>query len=203
MSEECSSDWSLVEQFAAGADDCFEEIVCRFEREIFQLSLVLTRTPEEAEETLGAVFCDAYRELPALVLDDCGDGAAPSLRAWFYTRTIDRALSLREEAAGLVQDSVVVTSEAEQGSAEAELEKILRRLPLEYRLVYLLRQISGREIDECATFLRLSPLEVRAYLHRARLMIIRAFRKSSSRDEIPGIEAQPDRPIGFRGGMVV
>ena len=190
MSAECSSDWVLVSQFAQGSSEGFEEILSRYEGELFHLCAVLTRSAEEAEETLGAVFCDAYRELPTL-LDSEERAARPSLRAWLYTRTVERALALREEEdlSKAVETVIVTDASAEELSTgdlspELKLEVVLRRLPLEYRLVYLLRQIAGHSVEHCAAFLRISPLEVRAYLHRARLMVIRAFRRSTPVSEL-------------------
>ena len=65
-----------------------------------------------------------------------------------------------------------------QNMADEELLKTaVRNLPYEYRAVYLLHDMVSFSVSEICSMLELSEIEVRAFLHRARVMVCRSLRR--------------------------
>ena len=177
MSAVGSSDRISLEKFLAGSETGFEELVVRYESSVFALCLFMTRSQDEAEELLSAVFCDAYRQWPL-------QEGEFSIALWLYRRVIEGATQPRsfEQSESLETLVLEVEGELPPRSATGELMLAVRRLPYEYRAVLVLCDVLTLPIAQAALALSISELEARAYLHRARLMAVRRLTKSPSAD---------------------
>ncbi len=174
MSAVGSSDRISLEKFLAGSETGFEELVVRYESSVFALCLFMTRSQDEAEELLSAVFCDAYRQWPLQ------DGEF-SISLWLYRRVVEGATQPRsfEQADSLETLVLEVEGDLPLRSATGELMLAVRRLPHEYRAVLVLCDVLTVPVAQAALALSISELEARAYLHRARLMAVRRLARRS------------------------
>ncbi len=167
----CSSDRDLLETFVAGSAIGFEELVSRYETKVFALCNSLARTPIEAEEILADVFCEAYSVLPALDKDS-------SIALWLFRRTIELAVERREKF-DILDGSTPIEQSANPFDTSANsafivaFTGIAKKLPAEYLVVFLLADILLLDLAEVSEIIETSELEVKAYLHRARLMVVR------------------------------
>lgn len=175
MSAVGSSDRISLEKFLAGSEAGFEELVVRYESSVFALCLFMTRSQDEAEELLSAVFCDAYRQWPL-------QEGEFSVALWLYRRVIEGATQPRcfEQSENLETLVLEVEGDLPFRSATGELMLAVRRLPYEYRAILVLCDVLTISLAEAALALSISELEARAYLHRARLMTVRRLAKQGS-----------------------
>jgi RNA polymerase sigma-70 factor (ECF subfamily) len=68
-----------------------------------------------------------------------------------------------------------VESEVSRRELRAALERAIDRLPVEFRTVFVLRDVEGMTIAETATALEVSPQTVKTRLHRARRLLRRSL----------------------------
>jgi RNA polymerase sigma-70 factor (ECF subfamily) len=179
------SDIELVAEFKAGKEASFEELVNRYSSKAFSLASRLTRNQEDAEEVLQDVFVTVYRKID-------GFEGKSSFSSWLYRITVNSALmklrrrkrdqttSIEEVIPQLQNSPHLRTSEQAEGDAatlraqlNAALEDAIRKLPDDYRPVFILRDIDGLTSREVSKILQLTVPAVKSRLHRSRLMLRR------------------------------
>lgn len=179
------TDLELVAEFKAGCEASFEELVHRYSGKAFSLASRLTRNQEDAEEVLQDVFVTVYRKID-------GFEGKSSFSSWLYRVTVNSALmklrkrkrdqtvSMEDVLPQLQNSPYLKTSEQAEGDAatlrsqlNAALEEAIRRLPDDYRPVFVLRDIDGLTSREVSKILQLTVPAVKSRLHRSRLMLRR------------------------------
>jgi RNA polymerase sigma-70 factor, ECF subfamily len=177
------TDKQLVEEFLAGNEAAFEDLISRYTTKAFSLATRLTKCKEDAEEVLQDVFVTVHRKLAMF------EGKS-SFSSWLYRITVNAALmKLRkkkqeqsipmQEVASLIKN--IPSSEnfnwAEGDSRRVrseiinELEAAISELPDEYRPVFILRDIDGLTSKEVSEILSISVPAVKSRLHRSRLLL--------------------------------
>ena len=182
------SDTELVEKVRAGCERSFEELIGRYNTKAFNLALRLTRNYEDAEEVLHDAFVSAYRKLDAF------EGKS-SFSSWFYRITVNAALmklrKLKNKRMLSLEDvnpSIRASWQTERSEEypdkvtyRAQLQELLsaaiEKLPEEYRVVFVMRDVSGLSNREVSSILNLSIPAVKSRLHRARLMLRKRLAK--------------------------
>jgi RNA polymerase sigma-70 factor (ECF subfamily) len=187
---EVNSDEELIAKFTKGCIFSYEELVKRYETKVHNLSMRLTRNPEDAEEVLQDVFITVYRKIS-------GFEGKSKFSSWLYRITVNAAfMKLRKKkqdqtvslddmlphlqnkaitqmnAFGARSDSLATNNEI-----RALLEGAIAKLPDDYRAVFILRDMDGLSNKEVGKILDLSIPAVKSRLHRSRLMLRKKLRK--------------------------
>lgn len=179
------SDLELIEEFRAGEQTSFEELLSRYSNKVFSLASRLTRNAEDAEEVLQDVFVTVHRKIASF------EGKS-SFSSWLYRVTVNAAfMKLRKRRQDLsvpledvVQQSysVAALKSPESAFVDAQsirnqmleaLESAIRKLPDDYRPVFILRDVDGLTSREVSKILDLTVPAVKSRLHRSRLMLRR------------------------------
>lgn len=183
------SDVELVEQMKGGSIDAFEEIVHRFEAKGFNLAMRLTRNQEDAEEVLQDVFATIYTKIE-------GFRGQSAFSSWLYRIIVNAAfmklrkrkqnqtISLEDLAPAVRQQYLEQNSQSRMNNGNAGIARELRtvldgainRLPEQYRLVFVLRDVDGLSNQEVSEVLDLTIPAVKSRLHRSRMMLRRRLR---------------------------
>jgi RNA polymerase sigma-70 factor, ECF subfamily len=147
-------------------DRSFERIYRRHRRAVYGSVLRDVRDPDEAEDVTQAAFLNALRALRR------GDRPEKP-KAWLLTiarNVVRRRARLRTGHPQEVEfdDDLLVSLDATEESASADIEASLRRLTDAQREVILLREIQGLSYAEIALELGLSHSAVEALAFRAR-----------------------------------
>jgi RNA polymerase sigma-70 factor (ECF subfamily) len=203
MKEDRVSDLSLVRQFKKGSTAAFEEIVSRYESRAFNLALKFTRNREDAEEVLNDVFTTLFKKIASFQ----GKSAFSS---WLYRIVVNAAfmklrkrkqqhtIAIEDLAPSIRQQYLdwpdqLLESRSDNVSINNQLKVILegavRRLPEQYRSVFVLRDVDGLSNQEVSEILSISIPAVKSRLHRSRLMLrkrlLRHFREFVGREPEP------------------
>jgi RNA polymerase sigma-70 factor, ECF subfamily len=177
-------DVALVERVRAGDVSAYDELVRKYERQIFRISQHITQNREDAEDVMQDAFLKAYEKL------DQFQGNS-KFYTWLVRIAVNESLMrLRKRRTGkLVSlDEDVETEEGsvprdvadwdpdpEQSYSQTELAEILRKtiqgLPPGFRVVFTLRDVDGLSTEETAETLGLSVPAVKSRLLRARLQL--------------------------------
>ncbi len=178
----------LIRRAQEGDEKAFSEIVRRNENLVFSFAFKVCRNREYAEETLQDTFVNVFRKLKQY------DGKS-KLSTWLYTIVTNNCLMKRRRrklekdsipieelelprssTSGEHRESVPIIAHTPlQDSMTAELRRLLdeaiQKLPVEYRLVFILRDIEEKSTVETARIMNLSVPAVKSRLHRARVYL--------------------------------
>jgi RNA polymerase sigma-70 factor (ECF subfamily) len=149
----------------------------------------LTRNAEDAEEVLQDVFITVHRKIG-------GFEGKSSFSSWLYRVTVNAAfMKLRKRKQDqtvpleeIIQQAQVVQSLKSPEHAYVDslsirnqmleaLEVAIRKLPDDYRPVFILRDVDGLTSREVSKILDLTVPAVKSRLHRSRLMLRRRLSK--------------------------
>ena len=167
----------------SGDSTAFEELVSRYERKIFRLTMNITRNREDAEDAMQDAFLKSYSHLKTFQGDS-------RFYTWLVRIAANEALmrlrkrrpnqfSLDEPIEG---DEDLMPRELqdwgpgpEQRFAQTEMREILSsvidELEPEYRTAFVLRDIEELSTEETADALGISVPAVKSRLLRARLKL--------------------------------
>jgi len=173
----------LVAAAKAGDASAFEELVNRYERKIFRLTMNITRNREDAEDAMQDAFMKAYSHLDKFQEES-------RFYTWLVRIAANEALMrLRKRRPNQVSLDEPIESEddfipqqvedwgpsPEQRFAQTEMRGILRgvieELPPDFRIVFLLRDVEGLSTEETAETVGISEAAVKSRLLRARLKL--------------------------------
>ena len=194
MPVEKRSDLELIADFKAGNQQSFEELINRYSNKVFSLATRLTRNTEDAEEVLQDVFVTVHRKID-------GFEGKSSFSSWLYRVTVNAAfMKLRKRRQDqsipledIMQQAHVVPALKSPESAYVDaqtirhemleaLESAIRKLPDDYRPVFILRDVDGLTSREVGKILDLTVPAVKSRLHRSRLMLRRKLSRFFASD---------------------
>lgn len=185
-------DARLLSKAKDGDTAAFTQIVRRYEQMVYSFAFKVCRDEEKASETVQDTFINVYRKLKQF------DGKS-KFSTWLYSIVTNNCLMKRrrrkiDEALVRFDDMQAIpgnTSHDEDGHAiqtipswketpdevvmnrelQALLDKAILRLPSDYRIVFILRDVEERSAEETAKILKLSVPAVKSRLHRARAFL--------------------------------
>jgi RNA polymerase sigma-70 factor (ECF subfamily) len=173
----------LVAAAKSGDAAAFEELVNRYERKIFRLTMNITRNREDAEDAMQDAFMKAYSHLNNFQEDS-------RFYTWLVRIAANEALMrLRKRRPNQVSLDEPVEGEddlmpreiqdwgpsPEQRLAQSEmheiLDQVIDQLDPDFRTVFVLRDIEELSTEETAAALGISVPAVKSRLLRARLKL--------------------------------
>ena len=173
------SDEELVRAGSAGEAHCFEELVRRYMKPIFNFAYRMIGNYAEADDVAQDVFVQVYRSLPTIRAD-------LPFKPWLYTVARNRCLDVLKRKRPLTF-SAIEDSERGEGVLDriadpdplpdemferADLQRVLHeaieKLPEKYRTVVILRYASGLTFAEIGEALALSENTVKTHFQRAK-----------------------------------
>jgi RNA polymerase sigma factor (sigma-70 family) len=169
-----------IRRVLAGAPDSFGPIVEAYQKNVYNIALRMTGSPDDALDISQEAFIKAYNSLSSFRGDS-------KFSVWLYrivsnvcvdflrSRSRRGVVSLSTQSPDGEEDELEIPDG--RSLPEAELERSLTRdavrrglltLPEEQRRILLLREIEGLSYDEIAEALKLDPGTVKSRIFRAR-----------------------------------
>lgn len=179
------SEAALIREAKKGSEQAFTRLVRDYEDTVYSFAFKVCRDPEKAAETVQDTFINVYQKLKQF------DGRS-KFSTWLYTIVTNNCLMKRrksklEEAAlsihELEPDEVLIHPEILVREEETPLEQVatselrqkmdeaIKKLGVDYRIVFVLRDIEGLKAEEVAKILKLSVPAVKSRLRRARVFL--------------------------------
>lgn len=171
---------AAVRRVQRGDASAFEELVAAYEKNVYNLALRMTGSPEDAEDMAQEAFLKAYNSIHSfrgdskfsvwlyrIVSNVCLD----FLRKRSKRQTV--SLSAEDEDGEEVQIDLADTAQSPEALLEKKLTREsvrrgLRQLPPDARQILLLREIQGLSYEEIGETLGLEPGTVKSRIFRAR-----------------------------------
>jgi RNA polymerase sigma-70 factor (ECF subfamily) len=179
------SDAALIAQIKKGDERAFSKLVQRYEQTVWGFAFKLCRDKEKAEESYQDTFVNVFRKI------DQFDGRA-KFSTWLYTivannclmkrrrRKIEDLLESLDEAPDIedasVQKQLVAWDDTPvekllHGELKEQLDTAIQKLPDDYRVVFVLRDLEQRTAEETSKITGLSVPAVKSRLRRSRVFL--------------------------------
>jgi RNA polymerase sigma-70 factor (ECF subfamily) len=184
VSEPVSEELALVRAAKAGDMGAFEELVKRYDRNVFRIAQHITQNREDAEDVVQDAFLKAYGNLEQFqeqskfytwLVRIAVNEALMKLRRRRPERTVSLDQEVQTEEDSMPREVADWSPNPEQQYSQAELRDILSKtiqgLPSGFRTVFVLRDVEGLSTEETAEALGLSIPAVKSRLLRARLQL--------------------------------
>lgn len=180
---------ALVTNAAAGDRQAMEQLLMRAQEVAYRFSLLVCGHPEDAEDVMQDALLKTYQYINRIDQPD-------AFRTWLYTTVRNACLMKRRRRAGepahfvsiehgiegrdgataavdVADDTRPVDEQLMDDWMDGRLRDALKKLPPEYRMIVVMREIEGLSTREVAAVTGYSEANVKTRLHRARLMLRR------------------------------
>jgi RNA polymerase sigma-70 factor (ECF subfamily) len=171
----------LIEDAINGSKIALTELVKKYEQTVYNFAFKICRNKDRAEHTMQETFLSMVKSLKQF-------SGNSKLSTWLYTIVSNHCLMLArsqkkydydtlENEDGLIDDRNVVDWKfspekiAENSELKNVLDEAIQKLPHEYRIVFLLRDVEGLSTKETSEIVDLSVPAVKSRLHRARAFL--------------------------------
>lgn len=183
------TDAELIGRSRTGDHRSFTALVRRYEQLVFGYAFKVCRHKEKAEEVLQDTFVNVYRKLAQF------DGRS-KFSTWLYTIVTNNCRMKRrrrkvDKAALPLGERRDETLDRDEGRADQTiatwhesplhtymsrelrelLDKAIEKLPPDYRVVFILRDVEAQSAEETAKILNISVPAVKSRLRRARVFL--------------------------------
>ena len=194
-----SDELALVQAAKQGDVSAYEQLVKRYDRNIFRIAQHITQNREDAEDVVQDAFLKAYENLGQFqgnskfytwLVRIAVNESLMKLRRRKTSRTVSMDEDVETEEGSMPREFADWSPNPEQQYGTSELGDILRKtvqgLPSSFRTVFVLRDVEGLSTEETAEMLNLSIPAVKSRLLRARLQLRerlnRYFKKTKNGD---------------------
>ncbi|TAK53441.1 MAG: sigma-70 family RNA polymerase sigma factor [Bacteroidetes bacterium] len=184
-------DARLLAKAKAGDHKAFTQLIRQYEQMVYSFSFKVCRNKEQAEETLQDTFVNVFRKLKQF------DGKS-KFSTWLYSIVTNNCMMKRRRSK-LEQSSVSIyeprmpehrhddemqdagfrlqawnetpLDEVMSKELRERLDEAIVKLSVDYRLVFLLRDVEGQSAEETAKIMKLTVPAVKSRLRRARVFL--------------------------------
>ncbi len=186
ISRPVDPDQQLVRLAKTGDFDAFEQLVGKYERDVFTLATRIVRNTQDAEEVVQETFLSIVEHLRDFkeastfhtwLVRIATNHALKVLRRRRSRPTVPLQVDSGDEDSPLPHPDFVAEWRdnpqrlAEQRETQEILTDSIMRLEEKYRLVFLLRDVEGLSTEETAESLGITLSNAKVRLLRARLML--------------------------------
>ena len=184
VGEPLTEELQLVQAAKGGDASAFEDLVKRYDRNVFRIAQHITQNREDAEDVVQDAFLKAYQNLGQFqgqskfytwLVRIAVNEALMRLRRRRPERMVSLDEDVKTEDDSVPREVADWSPNPEQQYSQAELKDILTRtiqgLPPSFRTVFVLRDVEGLSTEEAAEALDLSIPAVKSRLLRARLQL--------------------------------
>jgi RNA polymerase sigma-70 factor (ECF subfamily) len=184
VKDAATDELALVQAAKRGDVAAYEELVKRYDRNIFRIAQHITQNREDAEDVVQDAFLKAYENLEQFqgnskfytwLVRIAVNESLMKLRRRRSDRTVSLDENIETEEDTMPREVADWSPNPEQLYKQGELKDILRKtihgLPASFRTVFVLRDVEGLSTEETAEALGLSIPAVKSRLLRARLQL--------------------------------
>lgn len=186
------SETELVERIIKGDKTLYEIIVRRFNSYLYKIGRSYNYNHEDTQDLMQDTFIDAYKNLSQF------EGRA-NFKTWLIRIMLNNCYRKKEKFSfkNEVMQDLHDNSKPMFQHATNDIQKIVQnrelghlledalvKIPVDYRMVFSLREINGLNVAETAELLNISEANVKVRLNRSKSMLRNELEKSFAADEL-------------------
>jgi RNA polymerase sigma factor (sigma-70 family) len=186
-------DIELIQKISDGEVELFEILIRRNNPYLYKTGRAYNFNREDTEDLMQDTFIDAFTNLHSfenrssfktwiikIMLNNCFKKKQKwSSKNVIYAELNENSKPLFTDFQNTDTQKIVMNRELNY-----VIENALKHIPIDYRLVFALREINGLNIFETAEALEISEANVKVRLNRAKTMIRKEVEKSYSSEDI-------------------
>lgn len=167
----------LLERARNGDDEAFSLLIENYEKYVYNVILRIVEEKEEAKDIAQETFIKAYMSIKTFRKDS-------SFRTWIYRIAVNTAMDyLRKKVRSEVNLVTAAEDELEIKSFQTPEEVIeqkltvemvrreISKLPVDYKIALILRDIEGMNYEKIASILKVNLGTVKSRIWRARNLL--------------------------------
>ncbi|NOZ14236.1 MAG: RNA polymerase sigma factor [Acidobacteria bacterium] len=173
------SEQQLIEAMKSGDEEAFTRFFEKYRNTIYNFGIRFCGNPEDASDVLQETLINTFKYIHKF------KGNA-KLTTWLYRIASNACLQKRRKESGMESslDQLMETNhdagsdsrfhpheKLEQQEASKVIESAILKLPADYRIPFLLREVERLPHREIAEILETSLSNAKVRVHRARLML--------------------------------
>ncbi len=188
---ETKDEQALIHASRAGDASAMDELIRSHQTRVYNFAMRMCRNVEDAKDILQETFLGVIRSIREFREESkfttwlyriASNACLKKRRRGVHDPSPEQELSLdelmpRPDAEGRRPEIADWSEDAEQallrGELSSQMEAAIDRLPREYKIVLMLRDVEGFSAEETAEMLKLSVPAVKSRLHRARVFVRR------------------------------
>jgi RNA polymerase sigma factor (sigma-70 family) len=186
-------DLQIIQKIAGGETELFEIIIRRNNAFLYKVGRSYKYNHEDTQDLMQDTYIDAFNHLS-------GFENRSSFKTWIIKIMLNKCFkkqqkwSFKHVAPTEIDDTSLPMFSNEQHTDTNKavmnkelsfvIENALQQVPVDYRLVFTLREINGLNVSETADTLNISEANVKARLSRAKTMLRKEVEKTYSAEEI-------------------
>ena len=203
VKDAATDELALVQAAKGGDVAAFEQLVKRYDRNIFRIAQHITQNREDAEDVMQDAFLKAYENLEQFqgnskfytwLVRIAVNESLMKLRRRRTDKTVSLDQEIETEEDTMPREVADWSPNPEQLYKQGELKEILTKtingLPASFRTVFVLRDVEGLSTEETAEALGLSVPAVKSRLLRARLQLRERLNRYFKKRKNGGDDAQ-------------
>jgi RNA polymerase sigma factor (sigma-70 family) len=186
------SDKEIINKIVAGESALFEILIRRNNSFLYKTGRSYNYNHEDTQDLMQDTFIDAYKNLSKFE-------NRSSFKTWIIKIMLNHCyrkrqkFSYKNEIVKEMNDNLTPMYSGKQNDTTAIvinkelnhiIESALQKLPLEYRLVFSMREINGLNTAETSESLDISEANVKVRLNRAKAMLRKEIEKTYTAEEI-------------------
>ena len=187
------TDQEVIKKICKGEYALFEILIRRYNSHLYKTGRSYNYTHEDTQDLMQDTYVDAYTHLSKFE-------NRSSFKTWIIKIMLNNCFrkqqkfSFKNEVTNEISDkSIPMFSDQNRDDviktvANRELsfaiENALKQLPLDYRMVFSLREMNGMNVAETAEVLNISIANVKVRLNRAKTMLRNEIEKSYTAEDI-------------------
>ncbi len=183
---------AIIERILKGEKSLYELIVRRFNPYLYKIGRTYHYSHEDTQDLMQETFVDAYKSLAHFE-------SRATFKTWIIRIMMNNCYRKREKSSfknEIMQDAneystPMFTSrnnDTDKIIQNRELghiiEEALVKIPMDYRMVFSLREINGLNVSETAEMLEISESNVKVRLNRAKTMLRTEIENAYSASEL-------------------
>ena len=189
------SDKEVIDRIIEGEAALFEILIRRNNPFLFKIGMSYGYSHDDVQDLMQETYISAYSNLRKFE-------NRSSFKTWLIRIMLNQCYQKKQKMSykteqtpkkSITEKSIpMFTSDRHQDSAKIlvnrELNQIIEdaivTIPIEYRMVFSLREVSGLNVAETAQLLNISEANVKVRLNRAKTMLRKAIEQKYSAEEI-------------------
>ena len=190
---ELYTDFEVVQKILAGEAELFEIIIRRNNSFLYKIGRSYNYNHEDVQDLMQETYIDAFTNLSKfenraafktwiikIMLNNC----FRKQQKWNFRNITPKEINDKSSPMFSNDQHTDTNKTVLNRELNFVIENALQNVPMDYRMVFTLREVNGLNVAETADTLNISESNVKVRLNRAKAMLRKEVEKSYSTEEI-------------------
>ncbi len=187
------TDIEVIQKIIGGENALFEIVIRRYNPYLYKIGRSYNYDHEDTQDLMQDTFIDAFTHLSKfenrsafktwiikIMLNNC----FKKQQKWSFKNVIPAEINDKSTPMFSTNQHTDTNKTVMSRELNLVIENALQKVPMDYRMVFTLREINGLNVAETADTLNITEANVKVRLNRAKTMLRKEVEKSYSKEDI-------------------